>query len=195
MEVKRSREHIVSTAFKLFVTEGYRVGINRIVEKSGVSRGALYHYFNSKEDLFEEVVKTYFFKHFQDLPDIVSGSGSFQSKIQELMDISLSPFYVVDQYSNQHPGNGYLTIISAIRQNDQLYEIQQEYNRRWIEALKAVVKQGLSEGQLNSHRAVSGLVDAIRLIVEGALLDAYNTSLEEAKHKLQRSVSYLLSFA
>jgi AcrR family transcriptional regulator len=195
MEVKQSREHIVATAFELFVTEGYRVGINRIVEKAGVSRGALYHYFNSKGDLFEEVVKTYFFKHFQDLPDLASGPGSFQSKIQKLMDISLSPFYVVDQYGNQHPGNGYLTIISAIRQNSHLYEIQQEYNQHWIEALMAVVKQELYEGQLNSRCAVSGLVDAIRLIVEGALLDAYNNSLEEAKHKLQRSVSYILSFA
>lgn len=195
MEVKRSKENIVATAFELFITEGYRVGINRIVEKAGVSRGALYHYFSSKEDLFEEVVKTYFFQDFEQLPDIVSGPGSFQTKVQQIMDVPLSPFYVIDQYSNRHTGDGYLTIISAIRQNTHLMQLQEEYNRWWIESLKAVAKQGLAEGQLSSRRTVAGLVDAIRLVVDGALLDAYNTSLEEAKDKLQRCVSFILSCA
>jgi AcrR family transcriptional regulator len=195
MEVKRGKEKIVAAAFELFVAEGYRVGINRIVERAGVSRGALYHYFSSKENLFEEVVETYLFKHFHDLPDIVSGPGSFQTKIQHMMDMWLSPFYAIDQYTDGHTGSGYLTILSAIRQNKHLLQLQQEYNRRWVEALKSVTKQGFSEGQLHSRKAITGLVDAIRLIVDGALLNAYNTSLEEARHTLQRSVSYLLSSA
>jgi len=195
MKKKQSKTKIIVTAFELFVTEGYRVGINRIIDKAGVSRGALYHYFNSKEDLFEEVVKTYFFKQFQELPDIVSGPGNFQSKIQKIMYLPLSPLYEVAQYGNhQHTGaEGYLTIVSAIHQNKRLLQLQDDYNKLWVESLKTVVQQGIKEGQLTPRQTIAGLVDAIRLIVDGALLNAYNTSLEEAKHKLQRSVSYLLS--
>ncbi|MBG0766657.1 MAG: TetR/AcrR family transcriptional regulator [Sphaerochaeta sp.] len=195
MKKKQSKTKIIVTAFELFVTEGYRVGINRIIDKAGVSRGALYHYFNSKEDLFEEVVKTYFFKQFQELPDIVSGPGNFQSKIQKIMYLPLSPLYEVDQCGNyQHTGaEGYLTIVSAIHQNKRLLQLQDDYNKLWVESLKTVVQQGIKEGQLTPRQTIAGLVDAIRLIVDGALLNAYNTSLEEAKHKLQRSVSYLLS--
>lgn len=195
MKKKQSKTKIIVTAFELFVTEGYRVGINRIIDKAGVSRGALYHYFKSKEDLFEEVVKTYFFKQFQELPDIVSGPGNFQSKIQKIMHLPLSPLYEVAQYGNhQHTGaEGYLTIVSAIHQNKRLLQLQDDYNKLWVESLKTVVQQGIKEGQLTPRQTIAGLVDAIRLIVDGALLNAYNTSLEEAKHKLQRSVSYLLS--
>jgi AcrR family transcriptional regulator len=195
MKEKRSRSKIIVAAFELFATEGYRVGINRIIDKAGVSRGALYHYFKSKEDLFEEVVKTYFFKQFQELPDIVSGPGNFQSKIQKIMHLPLSPLYEVAQYGNhQHTGaEGYLTIVSAIRKNKRLLQIQDDYDKLWIESLKTVVQQGIKEGQFTPRQTVAGLIDAIRLVVDGALLNAYNTSLEEAKHKLQRSVSYLLS--
>jgi AcrR family transcriptional regulator len=195
MKEKRSRSKIIVAAFELFATEGYRVGINRIIDKAGVSRGALYHYFKSKEDLFEEVVKTYFFKQFQELPDIVSGPGNFQSKIQKIMYLPLSPLYEVAQYGNhQHTGaEGYLTIVSAIRKNKRLLQIQDDYDKLWIESLKTVVQQGIKEGQFTPRQTVAGLIDAIRLVVDGALLNAYNTSLEEAKHKLQRSVSYLLS--
>jgi AcrR family transcriptional regulator len=194
MKGERSKEKIIVAAFQLFVAEGYHVGINRIVDKAGVSRGALYHYFSSKEDLFEEVTKTFFFKQFQDLPDIVSGPGSIQSKIQKIIDIPLSPLYVVAEYGNhqQTAVAGYLTIVSAIRQNTRLRQLYDKYNHLWIESLKTVAEQGIKEGQLAPRRTIAGIVDTIRLVVDGALLNAYNTSLEEAKHKLQRSVSYLL---
>jgi len=195
MKEKQSKTKIIVAAFELFVTEGYHVGINRIIDKAGVSRGALYHYFNSKEDLFEEVVKTYFFKQFQELPEIVSDPGNFQSKIQKILYLPLLPLYEVDQCGNhqQTGAVGYLTIVSAIRQNKRLLQLQDDYNQLWIESLKTVVQQGIKEGQFTPRQTIAGLIDAIRLVVDGALLNAYNTSLEEAKHKLQRSVSYLLS--
>jgi AcrR family transcriptional regulator len=53
-----TRRHIVATATKLFAKAGYEaVSIERVLEKTGVSRGALYHHFDSKAALFEAVLE------------------------------------------------------------------------------------------------------------------------------------------
>jgi TetR/AcrR family transcriptional repressor of nem operon len=54
MEVKDNRTHILATAFKLFFQKGYKsVTMSDLVKESGLSKGAFYHYFNSKEELYK----------------------------------------------------------------------------------------------------------------------------------------------
>ncbi len=46
------RQRLTQTALKLFATRGYHnTGIADILRESGCSRGTLYHYFSSKEEL------------------------------------------------------------------------------------------------------------------------------------------------
>ncbi|MFE7133598.1 TetR/AcrR family transcriptional regulator [Streptomyces sp. NPDC057638] len=47
---------LLSAATRLFAERGYdRTSVQEIVEAAGVTKGALYHYFGSKEDLLHEV--------------------------------------------------------------------------------------------------------------------------------------------
>lgn len=51
------KEHILETAQKLFLQKGFKgVTMNELVEAAGLTKGAFYHYFKSKEQVFEEVV-------------------------------------------------------------------------------------------------------------------------------------------
>ncbi len=53
MGVNDNRTHILATAFKLFFQKGYKsVTMSDLVKESGLSKGAFYHYFNSKEELY-----------------------------------------------------------------------------------------------------------------------------------------------
>ena len=53
-----TRLRIVATATALFSTLGYEAtSIEAVLRDSGVSRGALYHHFDSKESLFEAVLE------------------------------------------------------------------------------------------------------------------------------------------
>jgi len=56
-----SREHILDTALVLFMQKSFKeVTMREIVEQTGLSKGAFYHYFSSKEQVFEEVIRFFF---------------------------------------------------------------------------------------------------------------------------------------
>ncbi|WP_299537618.1 TetR/AcrR family transcriptional regulator [uncultured Streptomyces sp.] len=49
-------QRLLAAATRLFAEQGYdRTSVQEIVEAAGVTKGALYHYFGSKEDLLHEV--------------------------------------------------------------------------------------------------------------------------------------------
>ena len=55
-----SKQHILETAFKLFLSKTYKeVTMKEIVNVTGLSKGAFYHYFDSKEQLFLDVINDY----------------------------------------------------------------------------------------------------------------------------------------
>ncbi|WP_162231272.1 TetR/AcrR family transcriptional regulator [Sunxiuqinia dokdonensis] len=59
--MKHTKEHILKEAFSLFMQKSFKeVTMKDIVEKTGMSKGAFYHYFPSKEAVFKEVVDAYF---------------------------------------------------------------------------------------------------------------------------------------
>jgi AcrR family transcriptional regulator len=49
-------QRLLATATRLFAEQGYeRTTVQEIVDQAGVTKGALYHYFGSKDDLLYEV--------------------------------------------------------------------------------------------------------------------------------------------
>src|SRR5690625_1098605 len=59
--MKNAKEHILSISFSLFLQKNFKeVTMKEIVEKTGLSKGAFYYYFKSKEQVFEEVIDYFF---------------------------------------------------------------------------------------------------------------------------------------
>jgi len=57
-----TKEFIIDEAFKLFLNHSYEaVSISDISQAIGLTKGALYHHFKNKEELFKSVVDKYLF--------------------------------------------------------------------------------------------------------------------------------------
>ena len=55
------REKILYTAFSMFVNDGYKaVSISELVKRCGCTKGAIYHYFENKEQIFNEILENFF---------------------------------------------------------------------------------------------------------------------------------------
>lgn len=54
---KDTKKKILDSAFSVFVSNGYNdTTMSHIVKKSGLSKGAIYHYYSSKKDLFASLI-------------------------------------------------------------------------------------------------------------------------------------------
>ena len=59
--MKETREYIIDEAYKLFLNHSYEaVSISMISEAIGFTKGALYHHFKNKEELFRAVIDKHF---------------------------------------------------------------------------------------------------------------------------------------
>ncbi|GAA2373728.1 hypothetical protein Cme02nite_02560 [Catellatospora methionotrophica] len=55
------RERILAAACALFAEQGYdATSVQQVVDRAGVTKGGLYHYFGAKEDLLVEMYRTVF---------------------------------------------------------------------------------------------------------------------------------------
>ena len=55
--MNQTKEHIITVACELFLQKSFKeVTMKEIVKQTGLSKGAFYHYFESKEQLFQEVL-------------------------------------------------------------------------------------------------------------------------------------------
>jgi len=59
--MKDTREYIIEEAYKLFLNHSYEaVSISMISDAIGFTKGALYHHFRNKEELFRAVIDKHF---------------------------------------------------------------------------------------------------------------------------------------
>jgi len=66
--MENTKDYIIEESFKLFLNHSYEaVSINNISCAIGFTKGALYHHFKSKEELFKSVVDRYLF-----IPEVVA---------------------------------------------------------------------------------------------------------------------------
>jgi len=60
--MNKAKEQILNVALGLFLRDSFKgVTLSQIVKKTGISKGAFFHYLESKEQLFFEILNSYFF--------------------------------------------------------------------------------------------------------------------------------------
>lgn len=91
---------ILDTARKLFLEKGYeKTSMQDIVNGLGMSKGAVYHHFKSKEELFEKVVLDFYSQEewFRQITEDSSKTGLEQLQAMFLHEMSDEDKLVVDE--------------------------------------------------------------------------------------------------
>lgn len=82
-----TKEAILAISFRVFLEKGYKnATMNELVKASKVSKGAFYHYFKGKEELFDAAIDTYFFALASPIVDFeVAENQTFLENIQSYL--------------------------------------------------------------------------------------------------------------
>ncbi len=75
-------ERLLAAATRLFAQHGYEAtSVAQIVDAAGVTKGALYHYFRSKDDLLHEVYGRVLREQTRRLVEIADGTGAAAERL------------------------------------------------------------------------------------------------------------------
>lgn len=155
---KDTREEILEAALNMFSINNYHAtSMSMIAEEAGVSKGTLYWHFDSKEDLFRELVLAgldYFNENYE---KIQSEKLKATEKIYEIINFSIKMLS-----ENLKMGN-------ILQNNIQL--ISSEFQKKMIERhksainlIKLIIEQGIKEDSIRTDDPHNTAVMILTLI-------------------------------
>lgn len=81
------RERILAAAGALFAEQGYdATSVQQVVDRAGVTKGGLYHYFGAKEDLLVELYRAVFGRRLAALEEILAQGRDPEWTLRAIID-------------------------------------------------------------------------------------------------------------
>src|SRR5699024_8406629 len=150
-----TREHILEVSLLLFLQKSYKaVTLSEIVKTTGMSKGAFYHYFDSKQELFEEVVKFYF----GDVLDIQFTSydqGSLKGFYKDFLLHNRKQLNIFEKVnpskSDDAHINHHVLLFDAITQLPYFRRMFNEHNQQELSVSKSVTLHDKATGEIKSE--------------------------------------------
>jgi AcrR family transcriptional regulator len=180
-----TRAALIKTARKLFARHGYaETDIETVARRTRVTRGALYHHFKDKQDLFSAV----FDLEEQKLSMIVAQAASMHSGAWDAILAGCNAF--LDACLDQAVQRIVLIDALAVLGWERWREIDTKYNLRLVTAaLQAAVDQAII-----APRPIDSLAHLlIGALTEGAIFIAHADDKPAARREVGENVEQLLS--
>jgi AcrR family transcriptional regulator len=185
---ENTRQHILRTAERLFATGGYdATGVAEICRAAGASKGAFYHHFSSKHDLFLELLDSW----------LAALDAGFASAVQQTADVPTAlermAELVAQGIRRPEVRLGLFVEFWAHAQRDPLiWERAAEPYERYLTYFERLIGQGIERGDFRqtSPRLSAVLLTSTAL---GMLMQAqFAPQAEEWGDTLRATVGLLL---
>jgi len=178
-----TRNKILKSAFHLFSKNNYHaVSMTQIAEGAEISKGTLYWYFDSKEELFRETAVTgmdYFYKLFE---EIAVKEISSDKKIKILVKCVFKTLI-------EH-----LDILEVVRNNVELIssdfkdEIESKHKKN-IKIVSRIVEQGIEEGLIRSGNPTN-----MAALILSVLFTPQTKEILDNDEKVEDKINFLYDF-
>jgi TetR/AcrR family transcriptional repressor of nem operon len=149
-----TKEHILFTAFKLFLQKNFKeVTMKEIVEKTGLSKGAFYHYFTSKEQLFKEILDLFFATILTfDFNSLISSSlydfyNDYSGKINsQRFDFLKDMFSTTEIFDI----NFFSLLFEAFKMFPEFKNQMEKYHHKEVDAWVSVISEARKSGEIKT---------------------------------------------
>ena len=178
-----TRESLVSAARVLFGRDGFNsTSLDDIASSAGLTKGALYHHFDSKEDLFRAVAESVKRDINTRLSDLFLGSDAFSA-------LEVGCFTILEAYLDTSVRQIVWLDAPAVLSLSAYRDIQGRYEQVFLRAsLRRAMREGVIE-QLPLRPLTSLLTGAIG---EGCTFIAASPDPMSAREEVGRTMSRLL---
>ena len=138
---------LLAEATRLFAERGFdRTSVQEIVEAAGVTKGALYHYFGSKDDLLHEVYARVLRMQTQRLEEIAAAPQPVTERLYRAAeDVVVSSIENLDDTK--------IFFRSMHQLSPQKQKAVRAERRRYHDLFRSLVEEGVREGALRADPA------------------------------------------
>ena len=159
------REELLGIAAQLFATQGYKnTTVRHIADAAGILSGSLYHHFDSKESMVDDILREFQNELFGQYEAILASSDDARTKLEAAVRVS---FEAIDQ----HPYE------VAIFQNDADYlgtserfgylaERNQQSREVWVTLLREGIATGVLRADLDIDLTYRFIRDTVWVAVK-----------------------------
>lgn len=182
------RQQILDAAIDCFCSKGYHgASINDIVEASGTSKGNVYWYFSSKEEIFLAVVEMWAERALRDLAeDLEQNGGSFESLAERFVDRIL-------RYMNEERAFllAWTEFATEAGRDDEVRKRMISIARKFEHELSRFLAACVDRGEIKDVD-ISALADILRVVHDGILFNGIIWPEKFARKKNVESMIRLL---
>ena len=160
-----TRHRLLDAAIRRFAADGLTTSFDAVAADAGVTKGALYHHFGSKDGLVQAVYREAVNRHAQQvLADSATGTG--RERLLGLIDASAR------LYTSREPFYRLLIAlhIDAAGARPQLLGIAERVHRQQREHMTALVRAGQADGSIRADVDPEAVGLTVNAALEGFVL-------------------------
>ncbi|MFP8962385.1 TetR/AcrR family transcriptional regulator [Streptomyces nanhaiensis] len=146
-------QRLLAAATRLFADRGYdRTSVQEIVEAAGVTKGALYHYFGSKDDLLHEIYGRVLRLQQERLDAFASSDAPVEQRLRDA-----AADVVVTTIDNLDDASIFFRSMHQLSEDKQK-QVRAE-RRRYHERFRALIEEGQEAGVFSTATPADLVVD------------------------------------
>ncbi|GAA4690334.1 TetR/AcrR family transcriptional regulator [Nocardioides nanhaiensis] len=158
------REQLLAIAAEQFATKGYKfTTVRDIAEAAGILSGSLYHHFDSKESMVDEVLRTFQAELFGRYEAILASDADARTKLEQAVEVS---FETIDRHPHEVAiFQNEAAHLGAFERFAYLAERNRESRAVWITLLEDGVRAGALRAELDVELTYRFIRDTVWVAV------------------------------
>ncbi|MBI0578622.1 TetR/AcrR family transcriptional regulator [Neobacillus cucumis] len=188
------KKEILNSAFVCFAKKGFQEAtINDIVEHSGISKGAIYNYFKSKDEIYLELMSNQTVQVYENKKLELSKKKSAIEKLNSWFDAYLE----MDPFLEENKAHFAIHIefkLHASRNPELLKVLNERRQRYFVREISEIITEGQMAGEIKQNIQPEVYADLFWSVIDGVVSQTivykdypYNEALNELKEMyLQR---------
>jgi len=186
---EETRNHILESATHLFSKTGYdATGVAEICQAAGVSKGAFYHHFPSKQAIFIELLNTYLNgiesgfnlmrQETHDVPQVILQMAELVGSLFQTADIHLPIFLEFWTQANHDP---------------HIWEAAIAPYRRYQSYFAEMIQEGIAEGSLQPVEPQLAARVLVSLAVGLLMQSLFDRNINDWRNEARQSMQLLMN--
>lgn len=174
---EQRKSQIIEAATNVFARLGFqKARMDDIVEESGLSKGTLYWYFKSKDELIIGILDRLLGSEIAELRKLNESDGPVLEKLAGFIELTIDDFKKFSPYVQM-----YYELFALAMRSKSIQKMFTRYFRSYLDMLTPLIQEGIDRGEFRQVDAREAAI-AFAALVEGTILlmvyDPENIDLE-----------------